>query len=66
MRAWRRLKENEPASIYNSMTGMFIDKRMAAKHGFKLQKLERPIMVRNVNGTNNSRGVTNFIWPYLH
>jgi len=37
-------------------TKMFINKRMAAKHGFKLQKLERLIMVRNVNGTNNSRG----------
>ena len=37
-------------------TGMFIDKRTAAKHGFRLQKLERPIMVRNVDGTNNSAG----------
>jgi len=38
------------------MTGMFMDKRIVAKHEFKLQKLERPIMVRNVNGTNNSGG----------
>jgi len=37
-------------------TGMFMDRQMAAKHGFKLQKLERPIAVRNVDGTNNSRG----------
>jgi len=36
-------------------TGMFMDKRTAAKHGFRLQKLERPIVVRNVDGTNNSR-----------
>jgi len=36
--------------------GMFMDKRTAAKHRFKLQKLERPIAVRNVNRTNNSRG----------
>jgi len=35
---------------------MFIDKRMAARHGFKLQKLEKPIMVRNMDGTNNSGG----------
>ena len=35
---------------------MFIDKRTAAKYGFILQKLERPIMVRNIDGTNNSRG----------
>jgi len=27
-----------------------------AKHGFKLQKLKRPIMVKNMNRTNNSRG----------
>ena len=27
-----------------------------ARHGFKLQKLERPLVVRNVDGTNNSEG----------
>ena len=37
-------------------TEMFMDKRIAARHGFKLQKLERPIAVRNMDGTNNSRG----------
>jgi len=36
--------------------GMFMDKRMTARHGFKLQKLNKLIMVRNVNGTNNSKG----------
>jgi len=36
-------------------TGIFMDKRMAIRHGFKLQKLKRPIMVRNVDGTNNSK-----------
>jgi len=40
----------------SSTTGMFMDKRMAARYGFKLQKLDRPIMVRNVDGTNNSGG----------
>jgi len=35
--------------------GIFMDKRMTARHGFKLQKLERPIMVRNVDRMNNSR-----------
>jgi len=44
------------ALLDSGTTEMFIDKRMAARHGFKLQKLERPIMVKNVNGTNNSRG----------
>ena len=33
---------------------MFMDKKMAAKYGFKLQKLDRPVMVRNIDGTNNS------------
>ena len=37
-------------------TGMFMDWKMAVRHGFKLQKLERLIVVRNVNGTNNSTG----------
>ena len=35
-------------------TGVFMDKQTAAKHGFKLQKLEKAIAVRNVDGTNNS------------
>jgi len=29
---------------------------MTARHGFKLQKLDRPIAVRNIDGTNNSEG----------
>ena len=41
----------------SSAMGMFMDWKMAAKYGFRLQKLERPIMVRNVNGTNNSAEV---------
>ena len=39
----------------NSATRMFMDKRMAAKHGFRLQELKRPIAIRNVNRTNNSK-----------
>jgi len=35
---------------------MFMDRQTAARHGFKLQKLERPLVIRNVNGTNNSEG----------
>jgi len=42
------------ALLDSGATGMFMNRRMAARHGFKLQKLERPIMVRNVDGTNNS------------
>jgi len=44
------------ALLDSSAMGMFMDWKMAAKYGFRLQKLERPIMVRNVNGTNNSAG----------
>jgi len=44
------------AHLDSGVTGMFMDKKIAAKHGFRLQKLERPVAVRNVDGTNNSRG----------
>jgi len=44
----------------SSAIGMFMDKRIAARHGFKLQKLERPIIVRNVNRTNNSKGAITY------
>jgi len=40
----------------NGTMGMFIDKKTVAKHGFKLQKLERPVRVKNVNGMYNSGG----------
>jgi len=44
------------ALLDSGATKMFMNRQMAAKHGFKLQKLERAIAVRNVDGTNNSRG----------
>ena len=37
------------ALLDSSATGIFMDKKMAARHGFKLQKLERLIMVRNID-----------------
>ena len=40
----------------SSAMGMFMDWKMVAKYGSRLQKLERPIMVRNVDRTNNSAG----------
>jgi len=48
------------ALLDSSATGMFMDRQMAARHGFKLQKLERPIAVRNVDGTNNSGGAITY------
>jgi len=44
------------ALLDSGVTGMFMDKKIVAKYRFRLQKLERPIAVRNVDGTNNSRG----------
>jgi len=48
------------ALLDSSATGMFMDKQMAARHRFKLQKLERLIAVRNVDRTNNSRGAITY------
>jgi len=44
------------ALLDSSAMGMFMDRQMAARHGFKLQKLERPLMVKNVDRTVNSGG----------
>jgi len=44
------------ALLDSGATEMFMDRQTAARHGFKLQKLERLIAIRNVDGTNNSRG----------
>jgi len=44
------------ALLDSGAIGMFMDRQTAARHGFKLQKLERLIAIRNVDGTNNSRG----------
>ena len=44
------------ALLDSGTIGMFMDQKMAARHRFRLQKLERPIVVRNVDRTNNSVG----------
>ena len=36
--------------------GMFMNREMAKKHGFKMTRLERPLKVKNVDGTENSEG----------
>jgi len=38
----------------SGVTGIFMDKKMAARYRFRLQKLERLVTVRNVDSTNNS------------
>ena len=44
------------ALLDSGVTGMFMDRKIAAKYGIRLQKLERPVVVRNVDGMNNSTG----------
>jgi len=44
------------ALLDSGTTRMFIDRKIAEKHGFKIKKLERLLIVRNVDGTRNSRG----------
>jgi len=44
------------ALLDSGATGMFMDRQTAARHRFKLQKLERPLMVKNVDRTVNSGG----------
>ena len=42
------------ALLDSGATGIFMDKEIVARHRFKLQKLERPIAIKNVDKTNNS------------
>ena len=41
-------------------TEMFINRKTAARHGFKLQKLNRLVAVKNVDSTNNSVGAITY------
>ena len=44
------------ALLDSGATGMFMDKEMVKKHGFKMTKLERPLKVKNMDRTENSGG----------
>jgi len=44
------------ALLDSGAMGMFVDKKFAEKHGFELSKLEKPLIVTNVDGSNNSGG----------
>jgi len=37
-------------------TGLFMSKRLAERQGFKLEKLDKPIKVRNIDGSDNKGG----------
>jgi len=45
------------ALLDSGATGMFADKKFVEKNGFKLEKLDRPVRIRNVDGTRNSGGL---------
>jgi len=45
------------ALLDSGITEMFISKQLADKQGFRLEKLSRPIKIRNVDGTDNSIGL---------
>jgi len=45
------------ALLDNGATGMFADKKFVEKNGFKLEKLDRPSRVTNVDGMHNSGGM---------
>jgi len=42
------------ALLDSGATGMFVDKKFVEKNGFKLEKLERPVRIQNMNRTENS------------
>jgi len=42
------------ALLDSNVIEMFMNKKIAARYGFKLYKLDRPVMVRNINEMNNS------------
>jgi len=48
------------ALLDSGTTGMFTYKKFVKKNGFKLERLERPIRIRNVGGTGNSGGLVTY------
>jgi len=44
------------ALLDSGAMGLFADKKFVEKHGFKMQKLDKPVNARKINGTKNSGG----------
>jgi len=44
------------ALLDSRATGLFMSKKLAERQGFKLERLAKPIKVRNVDGSNNQGG----------
>jgi len=45
------------ALLNSRATGMFVDTKYMEKNGFKLEKLNRPMKVTNIDGTKNRGGM---------
>ena len=43
------------ALLNSSATGMFMDRRMTERYGFKMRKLKRLLKVKNMDRTENSK-----------
>jgi len=44
------------ALLDSGATGLFMDTTFAKEKGFKMEKLKRPLLVKNVDGTVNTGG----------
>jgi len=44
------------ALLDSGAMGLFMNKKLAERQGFKLEKLNKPIKVKNVDGSNNKGG----------
>ena len=44
------------ALLDSGATEMFMDRKFVEKHGFRMEKLDRPSKVTNVDGTDNVGG----------
>ena len=44
------------AFLDSGVTGLFMNKEFVEKNGFRMEKLERPVKVMNVDGTHNKGG----------
>jgi len=44
------------ALLDSGATGIFMDKDFAEEQGFKLEKLDKPVEVKNIDGTDNNGG----------
>jgi hypothetical protein len=51
------------ALVDSGASGMFFDRKFVQKHNLQQKRLEKPIRVRNVDGSNNDNGmITHCVW----